>query len=288
LVEVAQRAAHGNPLALRFAELLAGPEENIVLSEAALLLASHQYPNLDVSYYLGRLRSIADGLKPRIAADATDQKKIVALNHYLFQELGFAPNADDYYDPRNSFLNEVLERRLGIPISLSILYMDIGEKIGLSLQGICFPGHFLVKCKLSEGVVILDPYRGGGSLTVAELQRRLREVRGGEVSRAIIAGLLVASSNKEILLRMLRNLKAIYLRSRRLDHALTILEWIVAAAPDQGGELRDRGMVYQELDCFRAAVADFQRYLQLEPACSDADDIRKRLVELQRSAARLN
>jgi regulator of sirC expression with transglutaminase-like and TPR domain len=252
VVEVAQRVAHGHPLARRFAELVAGPEEKIALSEAALLLASHQYPNLDVSYYLERLKSIAEGLKPKITHGATDQKKIVALNHYLFQELGFAPNARDYYDTRNSF------------------------------------GHFLVKCKLAEGVVVLDPYRGGGSLTIAELQRRLREVRGGEVSRAIIAGLLVASSNKEILLRMLRNLKAIYLRNRRLDHALTILEWIVAAAPDQAAELRDRGMVYQELDCFRAAVADFQRYLQLEPGCSDADEIRKRLVELQRSAARLN
>jgi regulator of sirC expression with transglutaminase-like and TPR domain len=283
-----EHAVVESPLAERFERMLTGPDEDIPLTEAALLVACHHYPDLDVQHYLRRIDAIAEGLRSRVAQESSAQRRIVALNHYLFQELGFAPNARDYYDPRNSFLNDVLDRRLGIPITLSILYMDAGGKIGLPLQGICFPGHFLVKCKLGEGLVILDPYSGGASLGITDLQRRLRETRGGEVSRAIIAGMLVGAKNKDILLRMLRNLKAIYLRNHDLDHALAIMQWIVCAAPDQAPEIRDRGMIYQEMECFRAAIADFERYLELSPDCSDAGDIRQRLVELQRSASRLN
>jgi len=288
LSDLAQDPGSAGPLVRRFEQLISADEEDIPLSEAALLIASHRYPDLDVQHYLDRLDAIADGLRPRVEDGSSPSQRIVTLNRYLFQELGFAPNADDYYDPRNSLLNEVLDRRLGIPITLSILYMDIGSRIGLPLQGVCFPGHFLVKCRLPEGTVVLDPYSSGISLGLADLQRRLREARGGEVSRAIIAGLLVGANKREILLRVLRNLKAIYLRSRQFDHALAVMDWIVRAAPDQAPELRDRGMVYQELDCFRAAIADFERYLELAPRSGDADEVRQRLIELQRSAARLN
>jgi regulator of sirC expression with transglutaminase-like and TPR domain len=275
-------------LSERFSQIISGPDSDIPLTEAALLVASHHYPDLDLGHWLGRIDAMARGLQQRVAADASVQERIAALNRYLFEELGFAPNADDYYDPRNSFLNDVLERRVGIPITLSLLYMELGNRIGLALRGVCFPGHFLVKSELPEGLVVLDPWAGGMSLGVTDLQRRLREVRGGEVSRAIIAGLLVAASRKEILLRMLRNLKAVYLRRHDLEHALAIMEWIVGAEPDHAPEVRDRGLVYQELNCFRAAIGDFERYLRLDPECSDAEDIRQRLIDLQRSAARLN
>jgi regulator of sirC expression with transglutaminase-like and TPR domain len=286
--DLAQHRVSASSHARRFEQLISADEDDIPLSEAVLLIASHRYPDLDVGHYLDRLDAIADGLQPRVEDGFSPSQRILALNHYLFQELGFAPNADNYYDPRNYFLNEVLDRRLGIPITLSILYMDIGARIGLPLQGVCFPGHFLVKCRLPEGVVVLDPYGSGASLGLAELQRRLREVRGGEVSRAIIAGLLVGANKREILLRVLRNLKAIYLRSHRLDDALAVMDWIVGAAPDQAPEVRDRGMVYQELQCFRAAISDFERYLQLSRSCDDAEEIRHRLIDLQRSASRLN
>ncbi|MGH8632387.1 MAG: SirB1 family protein [Burkholderiales bacterium] len=286
--DLAQHAASASPLAQRFAQIISGPEDDIHLTEAALLIASHQYPNLDVQHYLDRIDAMADGLRPRVDDSSSPPQRIVVLNHYLFRELGFAPNADDYYNPRNSFLSEVLERRVGIPITLSILYMDMGARIGLPLQGVCFPGHFLVKCTLPEGMVVLDPYSNGTSLGLADLQRRLREARGGEVSRAIIAGLLVGANKKEILLRVLRNLKAIYLRSQQLDNALAVMDWIVCAEPEQAPEVRDRGMVYQELECFRAAIADFESYLALSPGCEDAEEIRQRLIELTRSAAKLN
>jgi regulator of sirC expression with transglutaminase-like and TPR domain len=272
----------------RLQQVVFGPEEEVDLAEAALLIASHAYPDLDVAQHLARIEELARTLASRIQPDAGPSQRILALNEYLFAELGFAANEEDYYDPRNSCLNEVLDRRVGIPITLSLLYMEVGGRIGLPLQGVSFPGHFLVKCVLPEGTLVLDPYSGGISLGVADLQKRLSEVRGGEVSRAIVAGTLGTAGKKEIILRLLRNLKAIYLRSQQFDRALPILDWIIAAVPDQPTELRDRGLIYQELECSRAALADFERYLQLSPGCEDRDDIRSRVVELQRQSARLN
>ncbi len=275
-------------LSERLRQIVSGPDEEISLAEAALLIAGHVYPDLNVAAYLSRIEELAYRLRLRIAEDETITGRISALNQYLFGDLGFAPNLEDYYDPRNSFLNEVLERRTGIPITLCVIYIELGRKIGLPLQGVSFPGHFLVKCAVPEGAVVLDPYSGGISLGLNDLQKRLRDVRGGEVSRAIVAELLVPASNKEIIVRLLRNLKAIYLRQHDLDNALPIMNWIITIVPDQVPELRDRGMIYQELECFRAALADFEEYLKRSPSCDDADDIRGRIIELRREAARLN
>ncbi|MEO8158323.1 MAG: tetratricopeptide repeat protein [Betaproteobacteria bacterium] len=272
----------------RLRRMLSGPDEEISLVEAALLIASHGYPDLNVAAYLSRIEELAHMLRMRIGEDATTQERIADLNQFLFGDLGFAANSEDYYDPRNSFINEVLERRSGIPITLSVIYMELGRKIGLPLQGVSFPGHFLVKCAVADGAVVLDPYFGGISLGLQDLQKRLRDVRGGEVSRAIVAELLVSASNKEIIVRLLRNLKAIYLRERDLDKALPIMNWIVATLPEQAAEVRDRGMIYQELECARAALNDFEAYLALAPGCEDVDDIRGRIVELRKEAARLN
>lgn len=272
----------------RLQQVVSGPEEAIDLAETALLIATHAYPDLDVAHQLARIEELAKTLESRIQPDSGPSQRILALNEYLFAELGFAANEEDYYDPRNCCLNEVLDRRVGIPITLSMLYMEVGGRIGLPLQGVSFPGHFLVKCALPEGPVVLDPYSGGISLGVEDLQKRLREVRGGEVSRALVADMLGVAGKKEIILRLLRNLKAIYLRSQQFDRALPILDWIIATVPDQPPELRDRGMIYQELECSRAALADFERYLELSPGCDDRDEIRSRIVDLQRQSARLN
>ena len=283
--------AEARPAALtseRLQQVVSGPEEAIDLAEAALLIATHAYPDLDVAHHLARIEELAKTLELRIQRDSGPPQRILALNEYLFAELGFAANKEDYYDPRNSCLNEVLDRRVGIPITLSLLYMEVGVRIGLPLHGVNFPGHFLVKCALPEGAVVLDPYSGGISLGVADLQRRLREGRGDEVSTAIVAGMLGTAGKKEIILRLLSNLKAIYLRGQQFDRALPILDWIITTLPDQPTELRDRGMIYQELECSRAALADFERYLELSPGCEDRDDIRNRIIELRQHAARLN
>jgi regulator of sirC expression with transglutaminase-like and TPR domain len=272
----------------RLRQIVSGPDEAISLAEAALLIAGHEYPDLPVSSYLSRMEELAEMLSMRIGQGASALERIAELNQFLFGDLGFAPNSENYYDPRNSFLNEVLERRTGIPITLSVIYIELGRKIGLPLHGVSFPGHFLVKCAVPEGAVVLDPYSGGISLGLQDLQKRLREVRGGEVSRAIVAELLVSASNKEIIVRLLRNLKAIYLREHDLDKALPIMDWIVAMVPEQAPELRDRGMVYQELECPRAALADFEAFLERSPEWEDAGDIRDRIVELRKEVARLN
>lgn len=275
-------------MSARLTALLDGPEETVCLARAALLVAEGQYPGLDIEDYLARIDGYARELQERLGDDAGHTERLGALNQYLFQELGFAPDTDNYYDPRNSFLNEVLERRRGIPLSLSILYIAVGRRLGLDLRGVSFPGHFLVKCAVDGGVVVLDPYYRGLSLSLEDLQKRLREVRGGEVSRAIVSEMLVSAAPREVMVRMLRNLKSIYLKAQQYNDALAVLEWIVPLAPGEHEEVRDRGMVYQELECFRAALADFERYIAHVPKAADAEAIRGRIVEMQKLAARLN
>jgi len=274
--------------AARFKELVDRPDEQIDLAEAALLIAKSAEPRVDVARYLAQIEAMARELRQRFTESTSTADRILALNKFLFEEQGFAPNVENYYDPRNSFLNQVLERRLGIPISLSILYIEIGCRAGLTLRGVSFPGHFLVKCKVDDGLIVLDPYCRGLSLSFHDLQQRLREVRGGEVSRAIIAGMLVAANKKEILSRMLRNLKSIYLEREERESALSVMDWLVTLNPSEPLELRDRGLLYEKLECARAALDDLQRYLELAPDVEDAGDMRARLIELQHAAARLN
>jgi len=277
-----------NAVAARFRNLIDRPDDEIDLAEAALLIAKSVNADLDVSSYLSRIEALAAQLAQRLQNCTSETERILALNRFLFDEQGFAPNIDNYYDPRNSFLNEVLERRVGIPISLSILYIEVGRRAGLPLRGVSFPGHFLVKCKVDDGLILLDPYCRGVSLSLNDLQQRLREVKGGEVSRAIIAGMLVAANKKEILARVLRNLKAIYVERQDDNAALSVTEWIIALTPADALEVRDRGLLYAKLECPRAAMEDFERYLELAPDAEDAPELRMRMVELRQAAARLN
>ncbi|MCW5624243.1 MAG: tetratricopeptide repeat protein [Burkholderiales bacterium] len=275
-------------LSERLRALLERSDENVCLAEAALLVAAGEYPDLDVPAYLDRIQQYADVLRERLGATPTVQESIGAMNRYLFHELGFGADRDNYYDPRNTFLNDVLERRRGIPISLSVLYIAVGRRLGLDLKGVSFPGHFLVKCPVDGGVVVIDPFYGGVTLSLEDLQKRLREFRGGEVSRAIVSEMLVAAAPREVVMRMLRNLKGIYLKGKQLHDALAVLEWIVSMNPRETEEIRDRGVVYQELECFRAALADFEHYLALKPEAPDADMVRERVVEMQKQTVRLN
>ncbi len=265
-------------------------DEDVSLAEGALWIAAEEYPELAVDDYLARLHEMATRLRSRLRADVATAEKLLALNHYLFDELGFSGNADDYYDPRNSFLNEVLERRLGIPITLGVLYIEIGRRIGLGLHGVSFPGHFLVKCALRDGVVVLDPYSGGVSLGVDELQQRLRAAGSNEdVDEAILVQLLSAAPNKEVLARMLRNLKGIYVGRDDWLRALSSSERLIALTPgDAGEEYRDRGGIYLKLECFRAALGDFATYLRQCPGAADAGSVRAQIAELAAMVARLN
>jgi regulator of sirC expression with transglutaminase-like and TPR domain len=265
-------------------------DEDVSLAEGALWIAAGEYPGLAIDDYLARLHEMAAKLRSRLRADVATAEKLLALNHYLYDELGFSGNRDDFYDPRNSFLNEVLDRRTGIPITLGVIYIEIGRRIGLGLHGVSFPGHFLVKCALRDGMVVLDPYSGGISLGADELQQRLREAGSpGDVDDAILGHLLGAASNKEVLGRMLRNLKAIYADRGDWLRALSASERVIALQPDDAGEeYRDRGSIYLQLECIRAALGDFNTYLRQRPGAADADAVGAKVAELAPRVARLN
>lgn len=273
----------------RFRQMVTGADEAINLAECALLVASAEYPGLDVAECLTQIESLAETLKRRLRADISPADRLILLNHYLFDELGFRGNSAEYYDPRNSFLSDVLERRLGIPLTLAIVYIEIGRRVGLPLYGVSFPGHFLVKCALRDGAVVIDPYARGVSLGFDDLKQRLREMDSSlEPSRSVVAALLASAGNKEILLRLLRNLKSIYTRRENWLQALWVTEHIICVTPDAAEEYRDRGMFYLNLECFRAALFDLKAYLTMLPTARDAESVRSRLVELQSAAARLN
>jgi regulator of sirC expression with transglutaminase-like and TPR domain len=277
-----------NP-AERWNEIIAAPEEEIDLAEAALVMAAQEYPGLDVAAYRARIDELAAILKRRLRGDISPTDALVALNRYLFDELGFAGNVADYYDPRNSYLNEVLDRRLGIPITLSLVHIEIGRRIGLAMHGVAFPGHFLVKCILRNGAVVMDSYAHGASLSLEDLQQRLKVLRGGTVpSPDLVAQLLAAAGKKSMLTRMLRNLKGIYRERGELSRALAAADRIIALDPDAADEYRDRAGLYLDMECFRAALSDFRNYLMLKPAAEDAAVVQRRVVELQQIAGRLN
>jgi len=271
----------------RFAELLR--RQNFSLAEACLLIAQDAYPDLDIEHYLARIDALAATVKSRLPGDAFAEQKVMVLNRYLFAELGYAGNIDDYYDPRNSYLNQVLERRTGIPITLSILYMEVGLRLGLRLQGVSFPGHFLVKLRVSGGHLVLDPFCGGEAQSESDLRVRLAQVlQADEVDAIPLAQMLKAADSRQILTRLLRNLKGIYQHADEAQNTLQVIQRMVVLSPHAAEEVRDRGLAYYKLDCFRAALADLQDYRKLRPNAGDAEEIDEKLAALRLACARLN
>jgi regulator of sirC expression with transglutaminase-like and TPR domain len=287
-----------------FTTLVSQPDdgEDIPLTEAALAIAQVVDPKLDLATAQSDIDRLAATLKARLPADAGQVHKLRLLNRYFFHELGFAGNANDYYDPANSYLSKVLERRRGIPISLAVLLMEIGQQIGLPLRGVSFPGHFLVKLKVRAGDLYLDPMTGE-SLSREQLEERLSEFLDAlrvsvdadataEIARetfeiALMQAIREASS-REILARMLRNLKGIYHGRNDYERLLEVQNRLIVLLPDAHEELRDRGLVYAQLDCPRAAVDDLERYLVMEPDAVEADEIRRTLDVLREASGRLN
>lgn len=266
------------------------PEPEINLAEAAFWIARTEYPELDVRAYMARLDAMGERMLRRLPSDAAPTARILTLNHYLFEELGYSGNATNYYDPRNSYLNQVLDRKTGIPITLCVLYLELGRRLGLALQGISFPGHFLVKLPMHGGSVVLDPFAGGVSLSGQDIEMRLKAFYGTDLDEQMppLHQFLAAAGKREILLRLLRNLKGIYLQSHQLEKALATLNSILVIDPNLGVDVLDRGAVLQKLKCYQAAAADFQHYLELEPAAPHAALLRDRVAQLRGLASRLN
>lgn len=278
-----------DPNLQRFQDAVAPERVKINLCEAALLCAQDTYPDLDVTATLRRIDDLADTLKRRLPSDFSTTHRLLALNNYLFRELGFSGDADNYYDPRNSFLNDVLMRKTGIPITLSILYIEIGQRLGLKLRGVSFPGHFLVKIRVTGGELVLDPFDGGRSLSEEDLRERLARFTGEDAAQTLpLEDLLESASPRQILARLLRNLKAIYLEARDLDRALAVMNRLVVLLPEVPEERRDRGMVYAQLECPRAAAEDLSFYARECPGAEDAEKIAAHLAAAAIGAARLN
>jgi regulator of sirC expression with transglutaminase-like and TPR domain len=283
------------PLPLEsFAQLLAAEDVRIDLAHGCLMIAQDAYPGLNVERYLGDIERMAMRLRGRMPQTYGAEERVAALNQFLFEDLGFRGNTEAYYDPRNSYLNEVIERKTGIPITLAVLYMALGRRIGLPLEGVSFPGHFLVRLRLRGGVLVLDPFATGAPQSESELRARLQRVipagaaDGVPVAELPLDQFLEPATNRQILARVLRNLKAIYRETDKPERLLEVLNRMLVLAPDSSADLRDRGIVYQRLEAYRAALKDLSDYVEREPDAPDFDDVRVRVMELSALCARLN
>ena len=271
----------------RFAELVT--RDQFDLAEVSLLLAQDAYPNLDVSAAQASIEHMVGVVKARLPEDAFAEQRIQALNHYLFDELGFVGNNDDYFDPRNSYLNDVLERRTGIPITLSILYIELARRLALTAHGISFPGHFMVSIQVSRGQLVLDPFNRAEPQSVANLRQRLAKVLPKPVAdQTSLDPYLAVATPRDIIARVLRNLKHIHSKAGQIESALAVMNRMLLVVPESAEELRDRGMLYRRLDCFRPALSDLQNYLRRRPQAPDALDVRTAIVELHQAATRLH
>lgn len=273
-----------SPQRERFAELVTSPggSEAIPLAEAALWLAAEDYEHLDVGHYLGRLDDLGRDAAQVVAEFDDETEKIVALNEFLFEEMRFVGNQTDYYDPRNSFLNEVIERRTGIPISLSVVYLEVASRVGLQVAGIGFPGHFLVRAGANG--LLIDTF-GGRVLTRKDCLDLLREVAGDRAE--LDESHLVEISSREILARMLTNLKQIYLQTDEDERALSCIERILLLMPNAPTEIRDRGLVLAKLECFGPALTDLEAFIAAvepnaipESVMELVDDLRARVLQI--------
>jgi regulator of sirC expression with transglutaminase-like and TPR domain len=264
----------------RFAAMVARPDDEVDLAAAALLIAAEEYPQLVPEAYCRRLDELAERVRDR-QWDATAPVVILQdLNRVLFEEEGFRGNSDNYYDPRNSFLNDVLDRRLGIPITLSVIYLEVGWRLGLPLQGVNFPGHFLVRYDGEALKLLVDPFQGGLLRFEDEAQGLLDHVYGGAVP--LQPEYLRKAGPKDILVRMLENLKGNYLNARDDERALGALERILLVRPDSADHVRDCGIVLTRLGRQADAAAALERYLELVPDAPDRIRVRMLLDQLER------
>ncbi len=269
--------------------IVALPDQSWRLAEAALCAASHEYPDLQIKDYLTRLDVMQHELARRVATDMTMDSRITLLNHYFFEEQGFAGNVAEYYDPRNSYLNEVLDRKLGIPISLSIIYLELAQAIHINAYGINFPGHFLVGVEAADRRWYLDVFDQGRDLSSSELKILLSKLHKDDQGMLPeLAPRLKPASNLMIIVRLLRNLKKAYIDKQDVGHALHVIAMILSLLPDSPDEIRDRGMIYQHIDYARGAVADLVRYLELAPDAQERTLIESMLESLEQRNTQLH
>ncbi|MBD1862745.1 MULTISPECIES: SirB1 family protein [Trichocoleus] len=258
-----------------FYRTIAQPDEQINLAEAALYIAQEEYPDLDIEAYFNALDTMASEVEERLPTERYPLRMIQSINQYLYEDLGFTGNTSDYYDPRNSFLNDVIERRTGIPITLSLVYMEIARRVNFPMTGVGMPGHFLIRPSIEEMEVYVDAYHHGETLFAEDCQTRLNQIYGQSVELQPV--FLQPIGPRQFLARMLTNLKMIYLNRDQAQKSLAAIERILLLFPDAPLELRDRGIVHYHLGAWPEAHKDLKTYLAKVPDAEDAVAIQQLL-----------
>lgn len=273
------------PDTLQYFATLVAEDAGFALLEAAVSVGQDENPRLDVQGVLSEIDRLGGALRCRLPADAAPLQRLRALNRYFFDELGFSGNVNDYYDPHNSYLDQVLASRRGIPITLALLYIELAQAVGLTARGVSFPGHFLVKLRLPAGEVVIDPF-SGRSLSRDELDERLQPFRqrhGLEGEYETPLGLFLQTAEpRDVLARLLRNLKEIHLGAEDWPRLLAVQQRLVLLLPDELTERRDRSLVLEALGHWSAAAADLEFYLDRAEQAPDRAEQRQRLDELRR------
>lgn len=255
-------------------------EEEIDLARAALYIAQEEYPRLDTQEYLNALDTMAMEVEERLPSSRYPLRVIQGINQYLYDDLGFTGNQQDYYDPRNSFLNDVIDRRVGIPITLALVYLEIAQRIDFPMEGVGLPGHFLIRPAISDMEIFVDAFNRGEVLFAQDCQDKLNQMF--QQSVALRPEFLATVSKRQFLARMLTNLKYIYLRKQEVEKSLSVVERILLLFPEATSELRDRGLLYYQLGYYPQATNDLETYLANVPNAEDAATIRRLLGELGR------
>jgi regulator of sirC expression with transglutaminase-like and TPR domain len=270
-------------------DLASRGDDELPLLDTALLIARDEYPDLDPGEYNAAIQGYADALKPKLGGDADLPATLTTINRYLFEELGFAGNTSQYDDPRNSYLNQVFDRRLGIPISLAVVQIELTRRLGLPLDGISFPGHFLVRLPVDDGILVMDPYNKGRPVSADELKERASPHLGGRPPDDVqLIEILAPATHRTILARMLRNLNGLYQHSEDWERVARTSDRLLKLTPDAAEALRDRGLAYRELGYTLGAREDLARYLQKMPTADDAESVRSTLIDLGGAKSRLN
>jgi regulator of sirC expression with transglutaminase-like and TPR domain len=263
-----------------FCQEVQQPDEYIDLAKAALLIAQEEYPDLYPEEYINALDTMAFELSERLPNERYPMRVIQSINKYLYEDLGFSGNTKTYYDPRNSFLNDVIERRTGIPITLALIYLEVARRIDFPMVGVGMPGHFLIRPDIPDMNIFVDAFHTGNVMFPQDCQDRLSQIYQQPVT--LKPEHLVTVSNKQLLGRILSNLKYVYLNQQELEKALAAVERILLLSPDAILEIRDRGLLSYQLGRFTQSASDLESYLTQSPNAQDAAVIRRLLTQLGR------
>src|SRR6185312_930116 len=262
-------------------------EDRISLERAALTIARMEYPELKAEPYIRLLDQLGKRVDALLPATPEPPNYIAALNQVLFEEEGFHGNVDEYYDPRNSFLNDVLDRKLGIPITLALVYMEVGGRVGFPLFGVGLPGHFLLKHYEVDGrEILIDAFNGGDILDTNDCQERLDAIYSGQLT--FQPEFLQTVSRRQMLTRVLNNLRGIYISRRNLRRAAQAVDLILALHPRSAEDMKQRGLLRLATGQLRAAADDLENYIRMSPEASDADEMRQTALSIRRKLASMN